>query len=466
MLMNNIGENIHKQVIDIGVLPILVKIVKKKSDLPVRERIFLLLNATQTSLGGASGKFPQYYTAYNDLVQAGVQFPQRPSSTPPVVVTAHAVPRNTLNEQLASARNEGTAPPTQQRESPTPSSILQKASAALEVLKEVLDAVDDSHNPEGAKDEFTLDLVEQCSFQKERVMHLVMTSRQRILNRHEDLLSGRITGPGRSAASNGYHSNHEPSRPATNGSNANTKSSSSISNPNHLNLEDEDEEEEPEQLFRRHAKDVIKAIKKRLGSKNPNTQLYTVQLLEMLMNNIGENIHKQVIDIGVLPILVKIVKKKSDLPVRERIFLLLNATQTSLGGASGKFPQYYTVYNDLVTAGVQFPQRPSSTPPVVVTAQAVPRNTLNEQLASARNEGTAPPTQQRESHTASPSSILQKASAALEVLKEVLDAVDSQNPEGAKDEFTLDLVEQCSFQKERVMHLVMTSRQVFCLSCF
>ncbi|KAF3511405.1 hypothetical protein F2Q69_00004989 [Brassica cretica] len=250
MLMNNIGENIHKQVIDIGVLPILVKIVKKKSDLPVRERIFLLLNATQTSLGGASGKFPQYYTAYNDLVQAGVQFPQRPSSTPPVVVTAHAVPRNTLNEQLASARNEGTAPPTQQRESPTPSSILQKASAALEVLKEVLDAVDDSHNPEGAKDEFTLDLVEQCSFQKER----------RILNRHEDLLSGRITGPGRSAASNGYHSNHEPSRPATNGSNANTKSSSSISNPNHLNLEDEDEEEEPEQLFRRLRKGKARAM--------------------------------------------------------------------------------------------------------------------------------------------------------------------------------------------------------------
>ncbi|WZZ44229.1 TOM1-like protein 5 [Brassica napus] len=275
MLMNNIGENIHKQVIDIGVLPILVKIVKKKSDLPVRERIFLLLNATQTSLGGASGKFPQYYTAYNDLVQAGVQFPQRPSSTPPVVVTAQAVPRNTLNEQLASARNEGTAPPTQQRESPTPSSILQKASAALEVLKEVLDAVDDSHNPEGAKDEFTLDLVEQCSFQKERVMHLVMTSRderavsqaielneqlQRILNRHEDLLSGRITGPGRSAASNGYHSNHEPSRPATNGSNANTKSSSSISNPNHLNLEDEDEEEEPEQLFRRLRKGKARAM--------------------------------------------------------------------------------------------------------------------------------------------------------------------------------------------------------------
>ncbi|RID76910.1 hypothetical protein BRARA_B03859 [Brassica rapa] len=213
----------------------------------------------------------------------------------------------------------------------------------------------------------------------------------------------------------------------------------------------------------RQAKDVIKAIKKRLGSKNPNTQLYAVQLLEMLMNNIGETIHKLVIDTGVLPTLVKIVKKKTDLPVRERIFLLLDATQTSLGGASGRFPQYYSAYYVLVNAGVKFPQRSSSTPPVVVTAQAVPRSTLIEQLASARKERTAAPApapaQQRESQTtSSSSSILQKAGAALEVLKEVLDAVDSQNPEGARDEFTLDLVEQCAFQKERVMHLVMTSR--------
>ncbi|XP_010546288.1 PREDICTED: target of Myb protein 1-like isoform X2 [Tarenaya hassleriana] len=206
----------------------------------------------------------------------------------------------------------------------------------------------------------------------------------------------------------------------------------------------------------RQAKDVIKAIKKRLGSKNPNTQLYAVMLLEMLMNNIGENIHKQVIEVGVLPILVKIVKKKSELPVRERIFLLLDATQTSLGGASGKFPQYYSAYYDLVHAGVKFPRRTHATPnPNPGSTQAAPRNTLNEQLASARKEGTA---HQREPEPASPSSILQKASSALEVLKEVLDTIDSQNPEVAKDEFTLDLVEQCSFQKERVMHLVMTSR--------
>lgn len=39
-----------------------------QSDLPVREKIFLLLDAAQTSLGGASGRFPQYYSAYYELV--------------------------------------------------------------------------------------------------------------------------------------------------------------------------------------------------------------------------------------------------------------------------------------------------------------------------------------------------------------------------------------------------------------
>ncbi|XP_061374412.1 TOM1-like protein 5 isoform X2 [Gastrolobium bilobum] len=207
---------------------------------------------------------------------------------------------------------------------------------------------------------------------------------------------------------------------------------------------------------KRQARDVVKAIKKKLGSKHHSTQLYAVMLLEMLMNNIGEHIHEQVIDNGIIPILVKIVKKKSDLPVRERIFLLLDATQTSLGGASGKFPMYYNAYYDLVSAGVQFPQRaqvvqsnhPSSQP-------SRTSNIPNRELASPRHEGVA---QQAESQTVPESSIIQKASNALEVLKEVLDAVDAQHPQGAKDEFTLDLVEQCSFQKQRVMHLVMTSR--------
>ncbi|GMN26981.1 hypothetical protein TIFTF001_001496 [Ficus carica] len=167
----------------------------------------------------------------------------------------------------------------------------------------------------------------------------------------------------------------------------------------------------------RQAKDVIKAIKKRLGSKHANTQLYAVLLLEMLMNNIGENIHKQVVDIGILPILVKMVKKKS--------------------------------------AGVQFPQRPPAVSSDHPSPQPNNNNLPNGELAPSRHEGFP---RQTEPQDVPESSIIQKATNVLEVLKEVLDAVDSQHPEGAKDEFTLDLVEQCSFQKQRVMHLVMTSR--------
>ncbi|QCD84906.1 TOM1-like protein 5 isoform X1 [Vigna unguiculata] len=203
---------------------------------------------------------------------------------------------------------------------------------------------------------------------------------------------------------------------------------------------------------KKQARDVVKAIKKRLGYKNPNIQLYAVLLLEMLMNNIGDHVHQQVIDTGIIPILVKIVKKKSDLPVRERIFLLLDATQTSLGGASGKFPQYYNAYYDLVSAGVQFPQRDQVTP------SNRPHSQLNE-INNVPNTDQAPTRHhQAESQTVAESSIIQKACNALEVLKEVLDAINAQHPKAAKDEFTLDLVEQCSFQKQRVMHLVMTSR--------
>ncbi|RDX89936.1 TOM1-like protein 5, partial [Mucuna pruriens] len=202
----------------------------------------------------------------------------------------------------------------------------------------------------------------------------------------------------------------------------------------------------------RQARDVVKAIKKRLGNKNSNTQLYAVTLLEMLVNNIGDRVHQQVIDTDIIPILVKIVKKKSALPVRERIFLLLDATQTSLGGASGKFPQYYNAYYDLVSAGVQFPQRDQ------VTQSNRSHSHLNAINNVPNREQTPPRHQQAESQTVPESSIIQKASNALEVLKEVLDAVDIQHPQAGRDEFTLDLVEQCSFQKQRVMHLVMASR--------
>ncbi|GAB2238819.1 hypothetical protein Droror1_Dr00024732 [Drosera rotundifolia] len=259
----------------------------------------------------------------------------------------------------------------------------------------------------------------------------------------------------------------------------------------------------------RVAKDVVKAIKKRLSNKNPNVQLYTIMLLEMLMNNLGETVHRQVIDAALIPILVKIVKKKTDFPVREKIFLLLDATQTSVGGASGKFPQYYNAYYELVSAGVQFPGRPravvssndssSGATQVDLTIRDVaavnqhrsisreepqlsqqkqeskpserklsigvwPAKLTVRDVASANQETGRPreepqPKERKKNHQVTPEpSVIQKASAALEVLREVLDTISIENPEVAKDEFTRDLVEQCSFHKQQVMQLAMNSR--------
>ncbi|XP_038989709.1 TOM1-like protein 5 isoform X2 [Phoenix dactylifera] len=206
MLMNNCGEHIHRHVIDNGLLPILVKIVKKKTDLPVRERIFLLLDATQTALGGASGKFPQYYTAYYDLVSAGVQFPQRPRVRPAEQPASKVQAKNLSSQESLPQKYENGVKQTNTQIMPD-SSVIHKATSVLEVLRDVLSALDPKH-PEGSADEFVLDLVEQCSFQKQRVMHLVMTSRDekvvtqaielneqlhKVLSQHDTLLSVRAT---------------------------------------------------------------------------------------------------------------------------------------------------------------------------------------------------------------------------------------------------------------------------------
>ncbi|CAN6458493.1 unnamed protein product [Victoria cruziana] len=200
------------------------------------------------------------------------------------------------------------------------------------------------------------------------------------------------------------------------------------------------------------AKIVVKAIKKRLGCKDPNSQVFSVVLLEMLMNNCGEHVHRMVVETGLLQLMVKIVKKKLDSPVREKLFILLDATQTALGGASGKFPQYYKAYYELVRARVQFQDH--------CTATSNPSDS-NAEAETFPVVTTVPQTKvevESPNHQSVPdSSIIEKATTVMEILQEVLDAVDRLNPEGATNEFTLDLVEQCSFQKERVMHLVMTS---------
>jgi hypothetical protein len=58
------------------------------------------------------------------------------------------------------------------------------------------------------------------------------------------------------------------------------------------------------------ARDVVKAVKKRLANKSPTVQLLALTVLETLIKNCGDNVHQQIAEKDVLNEMVKIVRKK------------------------------------------------------------------------------------------------------------------------------------------------------------
>jgi hypothetical protein len=71
------------------------------------------------------------------------------------------------------------------------------------------------------------------------------------------------------------------------------------------------------------------------------------QVFETIMKNCGESVHQQVAEKDVLREMVKIVKKKSDLRVKDKILELLESWQEAFGGQKGRYPQYYLAYDEL-----------------------------------------------------------------------------------------------------------------------
>ncbi|URD93203.1 VHS and GAT domain containing protein [Musa troglodytarum] len=204
------------------------------------------------------------------------------------------------------------------------------------------------------------------------------------------------------------------------------------------------------------AKDVVKAVKKRLQHKNPKVQFLALTLLETMIKNCGNYVHFQVVEREILQEMVKIVRKKTDMQVRDKILELLDSWQVAFGGAGGKYPQFYMAYADLKRSGVQFPERSSDstlifTPPVHATNE-----TRRPPIGYGMPSNSALRLDEAMSSEMAKLSISDLASmqSVMELLSEMLKAVNPNDCSAVKDEVIIDLVNQCRSNQTRLMQLI------------
>ncbi|KAL2525550.1 ENTH/VHS/GAT family protein [Abeliophyllum distichum] len=202
------------------------------------------------------------------------------------------------------------------------------------------------------------------------------------------------------------------------------------------------------------AKDVVKGIKKRLGSKNPKVQLLALTLLETIVKNCIDIVHMLVAEKGVLPEMVKIVKKKPEFQVKEKILILIDTWQEALGGAGARYPQFFSAYQDLLRIGAVFPQRTERSAPIITPPQTHPLTSYPQNL---RNPESRPDAAESSAEAEFPTLSLKEiqfARGIMNVLAEMLNALDPGNKEGHRQDVIVDLVEQCRTYKQRIVHLV------------
>ncbi|GMI92548.1 TOM1-LIKE 9 [Hibiscus trionum] len=200
------------------------------------------------------------------------------------------------------------------------------------------------------------------------------------------------------------------------------------------------------------AKDVVKGIKKKLGSKNPKVQLLALTLLETIIKNCGDIVHMLVAERGILHEMVRIVKKKPDFYVKEKILIMIDTWQEAFGGPRARYPQYFVAYQELLRAGAVFPPRSDRPAPVFTPPQTQPLSSYPQNIRNSGRQEMSESSEEPEFPTLSLTEI-QKARGIMDVLAEILNAL-APGKEGLRQDVIVDLVDQCRTYKLRIVHLV------------
>ncbi|KAL4387498.1 hypothetical protein GQ457_09G013200 [Hibiscus cannabinus] len=195
-------------------------------------------------------------------------------------------------------------------------------------------------------------------------------------------------------------------------------------------------------------KEYIKAVKRRLLLKNFKVQLLALTLMETMVKNCGDFVHYQIEERHLLREMTKMVKRKGDVRVRDKILGLLESWQEDFGGRMGEHPQYYWAYQELKRSGVSFPERSPSAVPVL--APPAKRGMLGN--SSKRLDETV--ATQTESLSLSS---LDSIKDTMDLLADMLQAVNPRDRTAVKDEVIVDLVNQCRSNQKKLMQTLTTT---------
>ncbi|CAJ1809958.1 unnamed protein product [Sphenostylis stenocarpa] len=202
-------------------------------------------------------------------------------------------------------------------------------------------------------------------------------------------------------------------------------------------------------------KDVVRAVKRRLQHRSSRVQLLALTLLETMVKNCGDFVHFQIAERNILEEMIKIVRKKSDMQVRDKILILLDSWQEAFGGPGGKHPQYYWAYEELKRSGVVFPKRSPDAAPIFTPPPTHPN--LRNMQAGYGMPTNSSKTLDETMATEIESLSLDSMQDVLDLLSDMLQAVNPSDRAAVKDEVIIDLVDRCRINQKKLMQMLTTT---------